>query len=141
TVRLSFSGGLSRIEWETTITTREGVSAIEKANEFAALDVSNFGSNFWYVTGAGGHGIDYEATDADELSGRTPTIVRALSVLQESGVDLGTSGPEGSITDPVYSVNTRTTATEVVTTYTAEARGANAEAWVLSKQPGGSSYE
>src|SRR5690606_17548649 len=51
------------------------------------------------------------------------------------------SGPEGSITDPVYSVNTRTTATEVVTTYTAEARGANAEAWVLSKQPGGSSYE
>lgn len=137
-VSVSYPSGLQRVEWDTTITTKEGTSAVTKAQNYAALDVANYGSTYWYVTGAGGDGVDYVYEDADEVSSRTPTVCRALSVLQQSGVDLGTSSASGSLTDPVYSVTTRTTAKEVVTTYTAEARGANAESWVLSKKPGGS---
>lgn len=138
TVSVSYPDGLQRIEWDTRITTKETVSAVTKAQTYAALDVANYGSTYWYVTGASGDGLDYVYEDADEVNSRTPTVCRALSVLQESGVDLGTSSASGSLTSPVYSVTTNTTAKETITTYFAEARGANAESWVLSKKPGGS---
>lgn len=138
TVRITYPGGLRRVEQTTTVTTREGTSAVDKATTFGALDVANYGSNYWYVTGARGNGVDVEYTDADEVNSRTPTVCTVTSVLEESGVDVGTSSAAGSLTAPSYSVNVRTTAQEVVTTYTAEARGDNAEAWVMSKKPGGS---
>src|SRR5690606_13782784 len=138
TVRISYPDGLRRIEWETLVTTQEGVSAVDKARTFGAIDVTHYGSNYWYMTGAGGDGVDLEYSDADELRGRTPTACRAVSTIQECGVDLGTTNAAGSLFSPTYMVNTRRTADEVVTTYTAEARGVNAEAWVMSHKPGGS---
>lgn len=138
TVSITYPDGLKRVEWRTTVTTKEGTSALTKATTYGALDVGNYGSTYWYVTGASGDGVDVEYTDADEVNSRTPTVCTAVSVLQETGVDLGTSSASGSLTAPVYSVTTNTTAKETITTYFAEARGANAESWVLSKRPGGS---
>lgn len=138
TVRVTFPGGLQRIESVMTITTLEGTSAVEKAAQYAALDSTNYGSDYLYETGAGADGIDYEYEDADTLNGRTPTVCVATSAIAQQGVDCGTTGPSGSLSAVLLQTETETTADETITRTIAQAVGPNAESWVVSQRPGGS---
>lgn len=138
TVRITFPRGLERVEAVTTITTKEGTSAVTKAASYAALDSTNYGSDYLYETGIDADGIDYEYEDADLVNGRTPTLCRATSIIQQQGVDVGTTGPSGSLAEAFYQTTVETTAKEVITRYVAQAVGANASAWVLSRKPSGS---
>lgn len=140
-VRVSYPGGLHRVVVETLVTTREGTSARTKAATYAALDATAYGSDYLYETGVGADGIDYDEEDADIPGSRTATVCRAVSIIQQKGVDVGTTGPTGSLSDASYSVDTQRTAKEVIVTTTAEAIGANAMAWVLSLKPAGSLFD
>ena len=141
TVRVSYPGGLHRLSVETLITTKEGTSAVTKAGLYATLDSTAYGSDYLYETGIGSDGIDYDYDDADLVNSRTPTVCRAVSTIQRKGVDVGTTGPSGSLADASYSIDTQRTAKEVIVTTTAEAIGANAMSWVLSLKPGGSLFD
>lgn len=136
-VSVTYPQGLRRVELTTTITTKEGVSAVGKAELYAGLDVAAYGSDYVYETGAGASGIDHETEDADQLEARAPTVCRSVSILQQQGVDAGTTSAAGSLSSVLYQVTTERTSEEVRTRTVAQAIGANAEAWVLGRRPAG----
>lgn len=125
------------LEWRTRITTVEGTSAADKAKAYAALTsaiVNALGGGYLYVTN-GPDGIEYVEVDADEQNSRTPTVCEAVSSIRDAGTTVGFVTPGASPSDVTYSVTTRTSATETVTTTVAEATGPGAVAFVTSKRP------
>lgn len=136
-VSYRYEGGLAIVELVTRLSTLETVSAVTKAQTYAALDVANFGSDYTYETN-GPDGIDYTYTDADEVNARVPTVVECVSRLRQWGVNVGTSAPAGSPDSVGYEVLTRRTAKETITRYTISATGPNYLTWVASRKPTGS---
>lgn len=133
-VSLSYPNGCRVLEWRTRITTEEGTSAITKAQAYARIPVASLGDDHSYDTN-GPDGIDYVAADADEQNSRVPTVVEAVSRIQQWGVSVGVTSGQGSPSDYDLTVVTRTTPDETEILTTAAATGPNAQAWVLSKKP------
>lgn len=127
-------GGLHLLEWRTTITTREGTSAVDKARRFGRIELAPFGPSYTYETN-GPDGVEVTTTDADEANRRVPTRAVAVSRLRQWGVRVGTSGPGTSPTEVGYSVRSRTEKGELTTTIHATARGPGALAWVEGRRP------
>lgn len=134
-VRTRYVSGLRVLEWDTTITTAEGVSAVDKAKSFAAIDISSL-PTYSYETN-GPDGIEWEALDADESASRTPTVVQAISRVREWGVVIGASGGGAAPDEVSLDVTTTTSADGTTVATEAFARGPNAEQWVLSQRPAG----
>ncbi|HBP17418.1 MAG TPA: hypothetical protein DEA08_06465 [Planctomycetes bacterium] len=136
-VRSSYdAGGLHALEWQTTLTTREGVDAVDKARRFGRIDIAPFGGSYSYATN-GPDGVEVVTSDADEPNQRTPTSCTVLSRIKQWGVHVGTTSPGSSPTEVGYSVRTRAAKDERSTTYRATARGPGALAWVEGRRPGG----
>lgn len=136
-VTYRYEGGLAIVEMVTRLSTLEGTSAVTKAQTYATLDVSDFGSDYTYETN-GPDGIEYTYTDADEVNSRTPTVVECVSRLRRWGVTVGTTAAGGSPDSVGYEVLTRRTAKETITRYTISATGPNYLTWVASRKPTGS---
>jgi len=130
-------GGLHVLEWRTTITTREGVNAVEKAKQIGRISVGPFGGSYTYDTN-GPDGVEVVTSDADEPNQRTPTSCQVVSRIKQWGVHVGTTSPASSPTEVGYSVRTRIEKDERSTTYRASARGPGALAWVEGRRPNGS---
>jgi hypothetical protein len=130
----SYPDGRHRLEWRTRITTKEGTSAATKAASYAAIDASALGATYLYETN-GSDGVDIRSIDTDEENSRTATEVLAVSAVRAFGTTIGGVTPGGSPSDVSYSITTRTTAREKVTTTTAEATGPNALQFVQGKKP------
>ena len=130
------AGGLQVIEWRTTITTREGTSAVEKARRFGRIDRTPFGPTYSYDTN-GQDGVEVTATDADEVNARVPTRAVATSRIRQWGVPVGAGPPGTTPTEVGYSVRTHVEKGEATTTVRATARGPGALSWVEARQPGG----
>jgi hypothetical protein len=130
------AGGLHVLEWRTTITTREGTSALDKVRRFGRIEVAPFGPSYTYDTN-GPEGVEVVATDADEANRRVPTRCTGVCRLKQWGVRVGTSGPGTSPTEVGYSVRTKVEKGEASTTIRASARGPGALAWVEGRAPGG----
>ena len=134
-VRVRYESGLRVLEWDTTITTEEGTSAVDKAKVYASIDISPY--PFYTYQTNGPDGIEFEILDADEANARTATQVQAISRIREWGVSIGATGG-GVAPDEVFlSVRTTTEPDEIVTVTNARARGPNAEQWVLAQRPSG----
>ncbi|HYE92697.1 MAG TPA: hypothetical protein VEA38_16825 [Terriglobales bacterium] len=135
-VSYSYPNGLAQVEMRTRITTREGTSAVTKAQTYGKLDVANFGSAYTYDTN-GTSGIDYLYTDADETNSRTPTVVECVSRVRQWGVNVGTTAGGTSPSEVGYTVATKITAKATEKTYTVSARGPGYLSWVTSRKPSG----
>ena len=134
-VSVAYAAGLKSMSWSTSIETQEGVDALAKAKALAYIPASAVGSSYSYVSGNGDEAIEYDILDADEVTGRTPTRVRALSAIQEHGVTIGGTGP-GTAPDRVLLEDiTNTTADEVLRQRVAKAEGPGRESWVRSHKP------
>lgn len=130
------AGGLHLLEWRTTITTREGTSAIDKARRFGRIDIAPFGPSYTFDTN-GPDGVEVVATDADEVNRRVPTRAIVTCRIRQWGIRVGTTGPGTSPTEVSYSVRTRSEQGQTSTTYKATARGPGALAWVERHEPSG----
>lgn len=141
-VLVSYVSGLRTLEWQTRIVTASGVDAVAKAKSYAAIDVSAL-PTYCLQTGnhADGGGIDWEVVDADEQAGRTPTVVDAISRVQQFGITIGASGAGAAPDEVSLVVTTTTTTDETLTTTEAWARGPNAQSFVVSQKPGGTLRE
>lgn len=131
-----WEAGLQRITWETTITTRRGVDAVEKARLYAVIPIDTLGESYAYKTN-GEDGIDYTILDADARRdpARVPSSVQAVSRVEQYGVTVGNTGP-GQAPDEVSVLEeTTTTAEETVTVVTATARGPGAREFCLRFKP------
>ncbi|MCW8138600.1 MAG: hypothetical protein KIT58_06825 [Planctomycetota bacterium] len=129
-------GGLQTVEWRTTITTREGTSAVDKARRFGRIDRAPFGPSYAYDTN-GPDGVEVTTNDADELGARVPTRAVAVSRIRQWGVPVGAGPPGTTPTEVGYSVRTLVEKGETTTTLRATARGPGALAWVEARRPGG----
>lgn len=129
------AGALHVLEWRTTISTREGTSALDKARQFGRIDVTPFGPSYTYDTN-GPDGVEVVATDADEVNRRVPTHAVVVSRIRQWGVRVGTTSPGTSPTEVSYSTRTRSEDGKSETTVRASARGPGALEWVESKAPG-----
>lgn len=128
--------GLHGLEWRTTITTREGTSALDKARQFGRIEIRPFGPSYTYETN-GPDGVEVTTGDADETNRRVPTRATAVSRIRQWGVHVGTTGPGTSPGEVSYSVRSRLEKDDLTTTYRATARGPGALAWVERHAPGG----
>lgn len=131
---LRYENGLQVVELRTRITTAEGTSAVTKAQSYAALTASAFGSTFLYETN-GPHGVDVTIVDDDRPNSRTPTIVDAVSRIRGYGISFGTVTPGNAPSSVTYSVTTKTTAKETTTVTEASAAGPGAETFVRGQAP------
>jgi len=127
-------GGLQVLEWRTEITTREGVSALERARRLGRIDVRPFGDRYSYETN-GPEGVDVVALDADERKGRLATQAVAVSRVRQWGTRIGVQGPGEGPTEVSLSRRTRRTPDGVTTTIRATAQGPHALRWVEAKAP------
>lgn len=127
-------GGLHILEWRTTISTREGISAIEKVRQFGRIQIAPFGPSYTYETN-GRDGVEVVTTDADEVNQRVPTRATAVSRIRQWGIRVGTTSPGTSPTEVSYSVRTRFEEGKRSVTYRATARGPGALAWVEARRP------
>lgn len=139
TVEVTYEDGRQGVEARTRITTKEGVSAVTKAQAFAGLDASAFGETFLYETN-GPDGIEWTTGDDDRPNSRVPTVVDAVSRIRGYGISFGEVEAGESPSSVAYSITTRRTTddngaleTQIVTH--AEARGPGCEAFVSSKRP------
>ncbi len=123
------------LEWRTRITTAEGVSAVAKAQAFAAITASALGGNYLYETN-GPYGVETVAVDADEVNGRVPTVCDAISRVTSYGITFSNVAPGNSPSEVSYSVTVKTSSEGVVTTTHATARGPNGAEFVASMAPG-----
>lgn len=130
----TYPEGRHRLEWRTRITTAEGTNAADKAASYAAIDTDTLDGTYLYETN-GPDGVDVQTLDADEQNSRTPTVAIATSVVRSFGTTIGSVLPGASPSDVSYSITTRTTAKERVTTTSATATGPNALQYVESKEP------
>lgn len=133
----TYADGRHQLTWRTRLSTAEGTSALTKARSYAALTssiVAALGSTYLYVTN-GPYGIETVETDADEENTRTPTAVEVVSSVRAYGVTIGAVSPGSAPSDVGYSITTRTTPDETVTTTVAEATGPGALAFVMAKRP------
>ena len=129
-------GGLHVLEWRTEITTREGVSALERARRLGRIDVRPFGDRYSYDTN-GPDGVEVTALDADEASARVPTVALAVSRIHQWGVPVGALGPGTSPTEVGYSTRRKVEKGEAVLVVRASARGPSALRWVELREPPG----
>lgn len=135
-VDYSYENGLVRVGYRTQITTAETVDARTKAQTYAAIDITDFGSDYTYDTN-GPYGIDYTYTDADENNARVPTVVEVESRIRQWGINVGTTGP-GAYPDKVgYSTRTIVAAKKTRTEITISAEGPGYESWVTARIPTG----
>lgn len=137
TVENTYQDGRRRLAWRTRLTTLEGVSALTKAQSYAALTtaiVAALGSTFLYETN-GPYGIETTETDADQPNSRVPTSVEVLSAVRAYGTTIGSVTPGNAPSDVAYSITSRSTPEEKVTTTVAEATGPNALTFVMTKRP------
>lgn len=135
----TYTNGLHKLIWDTVISTKEGVDAVAKAKEFAAIDIGSYGTRYAYQTN-GPDGISWDELDSDNVSAggpRTTTQVRALSVIQQFGVDVGTTAPGNSPDTVDYAIRDEITRDETIRTVFARAEGPGAQAWVLARKPAG----
>lgn len=135
-VSVSYPNGFRVLEWRTHIETQEGVSAVEKAKTYARIPASSLGGDHSYDTN-GPDGIDYSYTDADEVSGRTPTVVDAVSRIRQWGTTIGATSGQGSPSTFSLEIRVTTTPEGKVTTTSASAVGPNARQWVERHKPAG----
>lgn len=140
-VSVRWVSGLREVTWETTVTTREGVDARDKALVVGAIPLDTYGASYTYLTGnsAEGGGVDLEILDSDERTGhdRIPTRVRATSTLRGWGIVVGTTGP-GTAPDEISlaEVEEEDEATgETVRSVEVSARGPNARDWGRGRAP------
>jgi len=129
-------GGLHVLEWRTELTTREGTSAVEKARQFGRIDVRPFGDHYSYDTN-GPDGVEVTALDADEVTGRVPTVALAVSRIHQWGVRVGAIGPGTSPTEVGYSTRRKVEKGETLRVVRASARGPGALRWVELREPPG----
>lgn len=129
-------GGLHVLEWRTSLTTREGTDAVEKAKRFGRIEIAPFGGSYTYATN-GPDGVEVLATDSDVPNQRTPTVCHVVSRIRQWGIHVGTTAPGTSPSEVSSSVRTRTDDDGRTTTYRASARGPGALAWVEGRRPGG----
>lgn len=134
------AGGLHELEWQTRITTREGVNAVEKVRTLGKIDIRPFGAFYSYDTN-GPAGVEVSALDADEPKGRKPTRAVAVSRIRQWGVRVGAIGPGTSPTEVTCAVTTQVKGDERSTVVRATARGPGAERWVAQKAPAGAVSE
>lgn len=133
-VAASYTNGLKTLEWVTTISTAEGVNALEKAEAYAVIPIASVGSSYAYQTNSDS-GIEYAILDADEQSGRTPTRVRARSAIRQFAVNVGATSA-GTSPDVVFLEDTETTTQgEKRKTRTARAEGPGAKIWARAQKP------
>jgi hypothetical protein len=134
------AAGLSRLTAETLITTKPGTDARVKARLLGLLPRP---ASTWAYDTNGDTGVTLQVLDADEVSEptRTPTRVRAVCVLQQYGLVVGTGGPGNAPGRISKTVDTRDDGDEVVAVTTAEAVGPNRETWVAGHAPGGATTE
>jgi len=135
-VSVSYPFGFRRLQWVTTITTIEGVSAITKAQNFARIPVSELGGDHAYDTN-GPDGIDYVYDNADEQNSRIPTEVQVISIAQQKAEAVGVTSGQGSPSDFAHVVTREITAEEQITTTFAMAHGPAAASYVATKKPSG----
>lgn len=133
-VSVSYENGLRILEWRTRITTKEGTSAVTKAQTYAAIPASALGGDHSYLTN-GTYGIEYVYTDADEQNTRTPTVCEAVSRIRQWGLTVSVTAAAGSPSTFAKSVSTKATPDETVVTTTAGAAGPNAASWVANQAP------
>lgn len=133
-VSSTYPDGRHRLEWVTRITTAEGTSAATKAASYAAIDASALGATYLYETN-GNSGVDVVELDGDEQNSRVPTVAIATSAVRSFGVTIGTVTAGSAPSEVTYSITTKTTAKEKVTTTAATARGPAALQFVMAKQP------
>ena len=139
----TYEAGLRTVQWDTLVTTKEGVNAETVLQAIGALDVANFGSDFAYETGnhENAKGVNVEYTDADERmtvahpTVRIPTVAQGISRLRQYAVDIGTSAPGGSPDQVRKTVRVKTTAEEIETTTTVFARGPSFESFLETHAP------
>lgn len=142
----TFEAGLATIEQETEIQTAESTDAVAIAKSLGVLPIGDYGATYWFDTD-GDDGVDVLELDpdhrttalgsAEQASARTVTLVRVVSRIRQSGVQLGGQQRAGaSLREPKFSITTETSEDGVTrTTYFASARGQGRQSFVNSKIP------
>lgn len=135
-------GGLLRITWVTEISVAKGTSggAAGKLATYGLIPVATWGDSYRYVTNgdaSAAPGVDIEELDADEQNAWAATTAIGTCVLEQTGVDVGTSAPGLSPDQVSYEVTTEESADGTVYTYVATAQGPDAQGWCEAKIPTG----
>lgn len=140
TVSISYPFGFRVLEWRTTVTTAEGVSAVTAAQTYARIPIGALGGDHSYDTN-GPDGIDYLYTDADEENSRVATVVEVVSRARQWAQSVGVTSGQGSPSTFQHVITREVKAEENLTRTFAMARGPNALAYVVSKKPLGAIAE
>lgn len=136
----TFRFGLRTLEWRTTITTKEGVSAVAKAKLFGRLPDALLAGDHAFQTN-GPDGIDIEELDSDETQGstaRVTTAVVAVSRIEQFGEPVNATTAGNSPDFFQFFTEVRKKADTEETVFFARAQGPNSASYVASKKPGGS---
>lgn len=140
-----YENGLLRLTWDTTVTTKKGVDAAEKAKLLGLIPISALGSNYTYFGCNGDDGVSLTILDADQRASgaasltpdRVPTKVRAVCQVRQHGVRVDVTSPGTGPDDVSLVTETKVTDAEKTRTIIAEAAGPGAEAWVRAQRPSG----
>ncbi len=149
-VEFTYDKGFQRASKTTTVVTAEGTSAETIARSLGAWNITDFGSNYHWVTN-GDDGVDIRILDADDRTtangsavggdgaggARVPTRVEATSVVQQTGSSVGGNTAGNSPQNMFFSIRTETNRNLETTTYEAGADGPGGKQWILARAPAG----
>lgn len=135
-VKVESIDSLRTLSWETDVTTKPGTDARVPLATYGVIPISGVGTRWAYSTNDDS-GLDIESEGGRELPApaRVPTRARGISRVQEFGVTIGATGP-GTSPSSVSLVEEETeTPDGIVRTVSANAKGPQAERWVMAWKP------